>query len=72
LPSNSAINIAIADIFCDEQRLGFNKKSINIEFEIDQGSQTLTKDEIDNVIVAGVIKNLQLIGGVLRDGKTEN
>jgi ferredoxin-fold anticodon binding domain-containing protein len=72
--TKSLTNIAIADIFEDESRLGPNKQSINIEFEIDQDSQVLTnqaltKDDIDNVIVAEIIKNLQSIGGTIRDGK---
>ena len=68
--TKSVTNIAIADIFEDEKKLGLNKKSINIEFEIEQCSATLTKDEIDNFIVAEIISNLQSIGGIIRDGKT--
>jgi len=61
-------SVEITDIFEDSARLGADKKSISLDFEIEQTTQTLTKDQIDEKIMAEVIKNLTSLGGKLRDG----
>jgi phenylalanyl-tRNA synthetase beta chain len=63
-------DISIKDIFKSENRIGKGMKSLSLKFLIKQGSQTLTKEQIDNEIIGSIVSKLKIDHNAqLRDGE---
>jgi phenylalanyl-tRNA synthetase beta chain len=68
LKNKNIENVRITDIFKDPVKLGEGNKSISISLSIKQGDATLTKEQIDDGIVADLVANVEKLGCSLRDG----
>ncbi len=71
LKNKNIEGVRITDVFKDSARLGEGNKSISISLNIKQGDTTLTKEQIDDVIIADVVALVEKLGCSLRDGLTE-
>ena len=64
----SLVSTRVLDVFCDDTKIGFGKKSVSLEFTFSQGAKVLTLEDIGGFltkIANALAKNL---GAVLRDG----